>query len=72
MDGKNHNWFILSEYLCLPFSYMSFVILEEIEKKGFESNQFDIEPFNYLFNKSTCFLDKNFAKENYAMLQFIL
>ena len=31
-DGKNHNWLIIGEYLCLPFSYMSFVIKEEIEK----------------------------------------
>lgn len=32
MDSKNHNWMILEEYLAVPFSYMSFVIKDFIEK----------------------------------------
>jgi hypothetical protein len=31
-DGKNHNWLIMNEYLCLPFSYMTFVIKDKIEE----------------------------------------
>mmetsp|Transcript_18470 Transcript_18470/g.28333 ORF Transcript_18470/g.28333 Transcript_18470/m.28333 type:complete len:289 (-) Transcript_18470:1329-2195(-) len=63
LDGKNHNWLIFKEYLSLPFSYMSFVIKEKIEAKdeAMEGNVFDVEPYNYLFNKSTAFIDGEFV-----------
>ena len=63
LDGKNHNWIIFQEYLSLPFSYMSFVIKEKIESKDecLKGNIFDIEPYNYLFNKSTTFMDGEFV-----------
>jgi hypothetical protein len=31
LDTNNHNWIILSEYLSLGFSYMTFVIKEQNE-----------------------------------------
>jgi len=32
-DGDNHNWFLLNEFLSLSFSYMTFVIMDKIEKE---------------------------------------
>ena len=65
MDGKNHNWLIMEEYMSLPFSYMTFVIknyLENSQKEQFTQYKFDPEPYNYLLNKSSSFLDGNFIK----------
>jgi hypothetical protein len=59
-DGKNHNWLLFDSYLALPFSYMSFMIKDKFEKKDpivLQDNSFDIEPVNYLFNKSSSFMD---------------
>ena len=28
-DGKNNNWILMDGYLALPFSYMTFVIIEK-------------------------------------------
>jgi len=33
-DDVNHNWMILGEYISLGFSYMTFVIKDEIEKNN--------------------------------------
>ena len=74
-DAKNHNWIILEEYLALPFSYMSFVIKDFIETTQEEDREtyiFDPEPYNYLLNKSTSFLDGNFVRSNPAELQYVL
>ena len=59
VDSKNHNWLIIQRYLSLSFSYMSFVIMDAIEKNHsyIKKNQFDVEPYNYIFNKSNAFLD---------------
>ena len=53
---------------------MSFVIKDKIEEgdelqKG---NQFDVEPYNYLFNKSTSFLDGDFVHKDYVQLSHVL
>jgi hypothetical protein len=53
---------------------MSFVIKHKIEigdelQKG---NQFDIEPYNYLFNKSTSFIDGDFVYLDYVQLSYVL
>lgn len=67
IDGKNHNWLILKNYLSLPFSYMTFVIKTKLEDGDPTAlaNVFDPEGYNYLFNKGTCFIDSNFAKVDY-------
>ena len=65
IDSKNHNWIILEEYLAIPFSYMAFVIKNHIETVSPEDREqfiFDPEPYNYLLNKSSSFLDGNFVK----------
>lgn len=73
-DGKNNNWLIFKEYLSLPFSYMTFVIRDNIENEDPEQefNEFDLEPYNYVLNKSTCFLDGTFVKNNYEELQHVV
>lgn len=75
MDNKNHNWIILEEYLALPFSYMSFVIKHFIESTPSEQREeyvFDVEPYNYLLNRSSSFLDSNFVKSDPTQLHEIL
>jgi hypothetical protein len=73
-DDMNHNWMILGEYISLGFSYMTFVIKDEIEKRNKDliGNYFDIEPYNYIRNKSTSFLDGSFVKNNYSELKGVL
>lgn len=73
-DGKNHNWLIIREYMILPFSYMTFVIKDNIEKNDpmQEGNIFDPEPYNYLFNKSSCFIHSPDISNNPNTLAMIL
>ena len=35
-------------------------------------SQFDLEPFNYLFNKGTCFTDSKFVYEDHNLLGEVL
>ncbi len=58
---------MIKEYLSLSFSFMTFVIKEKIEQGDVlqKNNIFDPEPYNYIFNKSTSFLDGEFVKHDY-------
>jgi len=75
-DGENSNWVILSEFICLSFSYMTFVIKHEIEKNEdlFETKGklFDLEPYNYVLNEGSCFTDSKFVYEDHSYLEFVL
>jgi len=73
-DHNNHNWMIGYEYMALPFSYMSFVIKNSIELNDQRSKMvlFDIEPYNYIFNRSTSFLDSKFVTDNHLTLEKVL
>ena len=53
---------------------MTFVIKDKIETdpKSMEGNFFDLEPYNYLRNRSTSFLDGQFVQKNYKELKTIL
>ena len=60
--------------MILPFSYMTFVIKDKIElndplQKG---NIFDPEPFNYIFNRSSCFIHSLDIINDPNMLKYIL
>lgn len=46
---------------------MSFVIKDKIENEDFlqQNNIFDAEPYNYIFNKSTSFLDGTFVQNDF-------
>jgi hypothetical protein len=61
---------ITGEHLTMPFSYMAFVIKNKIENKdeSQKGNIFDIEPYNYVFNKGTCFTDGMFVCDDHEQL----
>ena len=65
---------VFRQYLSLPFSYMTFVIKAQLEKDDSlqVGNQFDLEPFNYLFNRGTCFTDSKFVYEDHNLLKDVL
>lgn len=74
VDAVNHNWVLFDDYLALPFSYMSFVIKDHFERKliGLKQNVFDPEPYSYLFNKSTVFMDGSFVQDDDRQLRYVL
>lgn len=64
---------MLREYISLSFCYMTFVIGAKIERNDSkEKTYFDVEPYNYIFNRSTSFLDGDFVKKNYKQLKRVL
>lgn len=73
-NAKGHDWLVLDNYLALSFSYMSFVIKDMIEHSdpSMQNNLFDIEPYNYIFNKRTSFTDSNFITEDSDELKDVL
>ena len=58
----------------MPFNYMTFVIKDQIEKNGVnkEDYLFDLEPYNYIFNKSSSFLDDRNITNNANLLEYVL
>ena len=73
-DYKNHNWLIYKEYISLSFSYLTFMIMNKLEKndKSAKENHFDVVPYDYIFNKSTSFLDGNFVSKDSEQLERVL
>ena len=79
-DSENHNWLILREYVSLSFSYMTFVIknhLETMDNDELDSSPlfgrgFDVEAYNYLLNKNTCFMTGDLVKKKYLELEMCL
>ena len=69
-DHNNHNWIINQNFLMMGFSYMNFVIKDKLEKHDelCKNNLFDITPYNYIFNRSSSFLDSTFVAENHLIL----
>ena len=65
---------IFKQYISLSFSYITFVIKDKIEKRdpSIRKNLFDPEPYNYIFNKSTSFLDDDFVYTDHELLQTVL
>lgn len=54
--------------MALPFSYMSFVIRDKLDNPAADMDLpdiFDPEPYHYLFNKSTIFMDSDMCKVNF-------
>ena len=72
-DGKNHNWLLFEEYLSLPFCFLTFSFKEK-EDQGLSNklNVFDVEPFNYLFNKMSPFMDGKLLRDNFELLEKVL
>ena len=58
--------------MSLGFSYMSFVIKQEIEDTENKTNHFDIESYNYIFNRGSAFLDSEFVSTDHEILEEVL
>ena len=63
--------------MALSFCYMTFVIkdnLEDVRRQCHTcvGNVFDPEPYTYLFNKSTTFLDGDFVRNDHTKLEHTL
>jgi len=60
--------------MALGFCYMSFVIKNSIETNEHydEEHKFDRTAYNYIFNKSTSFIDGNFVQVDHKKLDHIL
>lgn len=73
-DHKNHHWLLFDDYMALSFSYMSFVIKQDLELyDGFTPNHtFDMEAYNYLFNQRTSFMDSTFIRNDTDELPYVL
>ena len=74
MDSLHNNWIIQEEFMSLSFSYMCFVIKHQLDQNPSlsENNLFDSEPYNYIFNGSTVFLDSPALYNSHIKLKHIL
>lgn len=56
------------------FSYMNFVIKDKLEQNDelCKKNLFDVTPYNYIFNRSSAFLDSFFVADNHMDLEEVL
>lgn len=76
IDGKNHNWLLFEEYLSLPFSYVTFMIRDKLdllkERDRIKYYTFNKTPFNYVFNKSSGFMDGNLVTDDHLRLDRVL
>lgn len=64
-DGKNHNWIVFENLLALPFSYLSFMMAskrEDANDRNLVKIKFDPEPYNYIFNRSSSFMDSKLPR----------
>ena len=50
------------------------MIMNKLEKndKSAKSNHFDVVPYDYIFNKSTSFLDSDFVSKDSEQLERVL
>lgn len=52
---------------------MTFVIKDKLEKNELQkSNRFDLEPYNYVYNKCTAFTDGMFVADDHHQLKRVL
>ena len=74
-DHINHNWILFNEYLSLSFSFMTLVIRDQMQNSGNYLDPdftFDLEQYNFVINRRTCFTCDNFVGENYDKLVYVL
>ena len=70
----------MKQYLCLSFSYMTFVIqsqIEQIETQDLEDEPllnmaFDIEAFNYILDRDSNLINGKIAKQSFLKYQLLL
>ena len=72
----SHNWIIFRNYINLSFSYMTFVIKENFDDRGYVMDDFlfDVEGYDYILNHTTVFTEANgnLVTRHYEKLNFIL
>ena len=56
----------------LSFSFMTFVIKENVDRLGFANQVFDLEGYDYVLNSDNIFTEGNLVKTQFEKLQFIL
>jgi hypothetical protein len=71
-DYEHHNWLISQEFISLGFSYLTFSLKNKIENNISTVKKFDPTPYNYVFNKGTCFTDGDFVTWDHKQLRTIL
>lgn len=75
-DGKNHNWMQFEDYVSLPFSYLTFLMRDKLDNKKDECHikkfAFEVDPYNYIFNKSSSFMDGNLCTQDHIRLRMVL
>ena len=75
-DYVNHNWILFNEYLTLSFSFMTLVIRDQAQRTNEYMNNkkfvFDVEQYNFIINRRTCFTCDNFVGENFDKLSYVL
>ena len=57
VEADTHNWLIFRNYINLSFSYMTFVIKDNFNKNAQQTNQFDIEGYDFVLNRETIFTE---------------
>ena len=65
-DHQNQHWLLFDDYISTAYSYMSFVIKQDLEQREGknEENLFDKEAYNYLFNSRSSFMDGEFVRSD--------
>jgi hypothetical protein len=74
-DAENHNWIVFNEYISLSFSFMTFVIRDssQIRDSYLDENYlFDVEQYNFIINRKTCFNCDDLVQKNFEKLSYIL
>ena len=66
MEPDTQNWMIIRNYINLSFSYMTFVIKDNFDKnsQSITTQQFDVEGYDFVLNRSTIFSENNVALLN--------
>lgn len=76
VDFKNMNWVLFDEFMALPFSYLCFAMLDKVDDDlDFYNNAghiFDIEAFNYIFNRQTGLMDSSLLDQEEDKLVQVL
>lgn len=72
MDPHDHNWILMTEYMCLSFSFMTLVIKDNLDYNIPKNGSLDVEAYNYNINRRTFLTCDNFVAVHSKNLKTIL
>ena len=74
VEVQSHNFVIFRNLINLSFSYMTFVIKQNIDQNGIYQKdfQFDLQGVDYIIERQTIFTSGNLVTQQYEKLLFIL